>query len=334
MSLNTHSKTMKQVKAPQSGGPEVLSVVDGEIPVPGPREILVKVAGAGINRPDVMQRMGGYPPPPGATDVLGLEISGRVVEAGSEVTRYAVGDAVMALVASGGYAEYAVVDERNALPVPATMSLVQAAAVPETFFTVWTNVFQRGGLEEGETFLVHGGTSGIGTTAIQLAKAFGANVIATAGSDEKCRQCLELGAAHAVNYKTQDFVAAVKEITGGRGVDLTIDMVGGDYLNRNMEVAADQGRIVQIAVMKGPESTINAWLLLAKKLWLTGSTLRARSIEQKQEIAEELEARVMPLWEEGRCLPVIDSTFAIDDVVDAHRRMDADHIGKIVLTFE
>lgn len=334
MTHSTQTKTMKQVTARQPGGPDVLSVVDGEIPVPGPREVLVKVAGAGINRPDVMQRMGGYPPPPGATDVLGLEISGRVVEAGSEASRYAVGDAVMALVASGGYAEYAVVDERNALPVPATMSLVQAAAVPETFFTVWTNVFQRGGLEEGETFLVHGGTSGIGTTAIQLAKAFGANVIATAGSDEKCQQCLELGASHAVNYKTQDFVAAVKEITGGRGVDLTIDMVGGDYLNRNMEVAADQGRIVQIAVMKGPESTINAWLLLAKKLWLTGSTLRARSIEQKQEIAEELEARVMPLWEEGRCLPVIDSTFAIDDVVEAHRRMDADHTGKIVLTFE
>ncbi|MGM0534846.1 MAG: NAD(P)H-quinone oxidoreductase [Pseudomonadota bacterium] len=334
MTRSTQTKTMKQVTARQPGGPDVLSVVEGEIPVPGPREILVKVAGAGINRPDVMQRMGGYPPPPGATDVLGLEISGRVVEAGSEVSRYAVGDAVMALVASGGYAEYAVVDERNALPVPATMSLVQAAAVPETFLTVWTNVFQRGGLKEGETFLVHGGTSGIGTTAIQLAKAFGANVIATAGSEEKCQQCLELGASHAVNYKTQDFVATVKEITGGRGVDLTIDMVGGDYLNRNMEVAADQGRIVQIAVMKGSESTINAWLLLAKKLWLTGSTLRARSIEQKQEIAEELEARVMPLWEEGRCLPVIDSTFAIDDVVGAHRRMDADHIGKIVLTFE
>ncbi|MCD1652103.1 NAD(P)H-quinone oxidoreductase [Halomonas meridiana] len=325
---------MKQVKALQPGGPDVLSVVEGEIPVPGPREILVKVAGAGVNRPDVMQRMGGYPPPPGATDVLGLEISGRVVEVGSEVSRYSVGDAVMALVASGGYAEYAVVDERNALLVPATMTLEQAAAVPETFFTVWTNVFQRGGLKEGETFLVHGGTSGIGTTAIQLAKAFGANVIATAGSEEKCQQCLELGAAHTVNYKTQDFVEAVKEITGGRGVDLTIDMVGGDYLNRNMEVAANEGRIVQIAVMNGPESTINAWLLLSKKLWLTGSTLRARSIEQKQEIAEELEARVMPLWEEGRCLPVIDSIFAIDDVVDAHRRMDADHIGKIVLTFE
>lgn len=334
MTRSTHTKTMKQVKALQPGGPDVLSVVEGEIPVPGPREILVKVAGAGVNRPDVMQRMGGYPPPPGATDVLGLEISGRVVEVGSEVSRYSVGDAVMALVASGGYAEYAVVDERNALLVPATMTLEQAAAVPETFFTVWTNVFQRGGLKEGETFLVHGGTSGIGTTAIQLAKAFGANVIATAGSEEKCQQCLELGAAHTVNYKTQDFVEAVKEITGGRGVDLTIDMVGGDYLNRNMEVAANEGRIVQIAVMNGPESTINAWLLLSKKLWLTGSTLRARSIEQKQEIAEELEARVMPLWEEGRCLPVIDSIFAIDDVVDAHRRMDADHIGKIVLTFE
>ncbi|WP_087719407.1 NAD(P)H-quinone oxidoreductase [Salinicola salarius] len=334
MTRSTRTKTMKQVTARQPGGPEMLSVVDGEIPLPGPREILVKVAGAGINRPDVMQRMGGYPPPPGATDVLGLEISGHVIEAGSEVSRYSVGDAVMALVASGGYAEYAVVDERNALPVPATMTLVQAAAVPETFFTVWTNVFQRGGLKEGETFLVHGGTSGIGTTAIQLAKAFGANVIATVGSEEKCQQCLELGATHAINYKTQDFVEVVKEVTGGHGVDLTLDMVGGDYLSRNMEAAAEQGRIVQIAVMKGPESTINAWLLLAKKLWLTGSTLRARSIEQKQEIAEELKARVMPLWEEGRCLPVIDSTFAIEDVADAHRRMDAEHIGKIVLTFD
>lgn len=334
MTRSTRTKTMKQVTARQPGGPEMLSVVDGEIPLPGPREILVKVAGAGINRPDVMQRMGGYPPPPGATDVLGLEVSGHVIEAGSEVSRYSVGDAVMALVASGGYAEYAVVDERNALPVPETMTLVQAAAVPETFFTVWTNVFQRGGLKEGETFLVHGGTSGIGTTAIQLAKAFGANVIATVGSEEKCQQCLELGATHAINYKTQDFVEVVKEVTGGHGVDLTLDMVGGDYLSRNMEAAAKQGRIVQIAVMKGPESTINAWLLLAKKLCLTGSTLRARTIEQKQEIAEELKARVMPLWEEGRCLPVIDSTFAIEDVADAHRRMDAEHIGKIVLTFD
>lgn len=334
MTRSTCTKTMKQVTARQPGGPEMLSVVDGEIPLPGPREILVKVAGAGINRPDVMQRMGGYPPPPGATDVLGLEVSGHVIEAGSEVSRYSVGDAVMALVASGGYAEYAVVDERNALPVPATMTLVQAAAVPETFFTVWTNVFQRGGLKEGETFLVHGGASGIGTTAIQLAKAFGANVIATVGSEEKCQQCLELGATHAINYKTHDFVEVVKEVTGGRGVDLTLDMVGGDYLNRNMEAAAEQGRIVQIAVMKGSESTINAWLLLAKKLWLTGSTLRARTIEQKQQIAEELKARVMPLWEERRCLPVIDSTFAIEDVADAHRRMDAEHIGKVVLTFE
>lgn len=334
MSHSTNKKMMKQVTAPQSGGPEVLRVMDAELPAPGPREILVKVAAAGINRPDVMQRMGGYPPPPGASDVLGLEISGHVVEVGSEITRYTVGDAVMALVASGGYAEYAVVDERNALPVPSTMSMVQAAAVPETFFTVWTNVFQRGGLKEGETFLVHGGTSGIGTTAIQLAKAFGATVIATAGSEEKCQQCLALGASHAINYKTSDFVEVVKKVTDGRGVDLTIDMVGGDYLNRNMEAAADQGRIVQIAVMNGAESTINAWLLLAKKLWLTGSTLRARSIEQKQEIADELESRVMPLWKEGRCLPVIDSTFAFDDVVDAHSRMDADHIGKVVLTFE
>jgi len=334
MPPNTNMKIMKQVEARQSGGPGVLRVIDGEIPVPGPREILVKIVAAGINRPDVMQRMGGYPPPPGATDVLGLEISGHVVEAGSEITRYAVGDAVMALVASGGYAEFAVVDESNALPVPSTMSMVQAAAVPETFFTVWTNVFQRGGLSAGETFLVHGGTSGIGTTAIQLAKAFGATVIATAGSEEKCQQCLALGASHAINYKVSDFVEVVKDVTDGRGVDLIIDMVGGDYLNRNMEAAADQGRIVQIAVMKGTESTINAWLLLAKKLWLTGSTLRARSIEQKQKIAEELELYVMPLWKEGRCLPVIDSTFDFNSVVEAHRRMDADHIGKVVLTFE
>lgn len=334
MSSSTHKRTMKQVKALEPGGPEMLELVDGEVPTPQAHEVLVKVVGAGVNRPDVMQRMGGYPPPPGASDVLGLEISGRVVEVGSEVTRYSVGDAVMALVASGGYAEYALADERNTLPVPPTMTLVQAAAVPETFFTVWTNVFQRGGLKKGETLLVHGGTSGIGTTAIQLAKAFGANVIATAGSKEKCQQCLKLGASHAINYKTQDFVEAVKEFTGGRGVDLSLDMVGGDYLNRNMEAAAEQGRIVQIAVMNGAESVINAWLLLAKKLWLTGSTLRARSVAEKQEIAKELESLVMPLWEEGRCLPVIDSSFAIDDVVKAHRRMDADHIGKVVLTFD
>lgn len=334
MSQGSVKKKMKQVTAVQPGGPEVLRIVEGDIPVPGPREILVKVAGAGINRPDVMQRMGGYPPPPGATDVFGLEISGKVIQVGSEVSRYSAGDAVMALVASGGYAEYAVVDERNALPVPSTMSLVQAAAVPETFFTVWTNVFQRGCLKEGETFLVHGGTSGIGTTAIQLAKAFGATVIATAGSEEKCQQCLALGASNAINYKTQDYVEEVKKITNDRGADLIIDMVGGDYLNRNMEAAAEHGRIVQIAVMKGPEASINAWLLLAKKLWLTGSTLRARSIEEKQKIAEELESHVMPLWNEGHCLPVIDSTFAFGDVGEAHRRMDADHIGKIVLTFE
>ncbi|MCJ8286346.1 NAD(P)H-quinone oxidoreductase [Halomonas sp.] len=322
---------MKQVIAREAGGPEVLDVIEGKVPQPGHKEILIKVSAAGVNRPDVMQRLGGYPPPPGATEVLGLEVSGHVVKKGSAVSQYDLGDAVMALVASGGYAEYAVVDERNALPVPAKMSLVQAAAVPETFFTVWTNVFQRGGLKKGETLLIHGGTSGIGTTAIQLAKAFGANVIATAGSEEKCQQCIELGAQHSINYKAQDFVEHVKEVTGGAGADLILDMVGGDYLEKNLAAAAENGRIVQIAVMKGSQATINVWTILAKKLWVTGSTLRSRTVEQKEEIANDLIGKVMPLWESGVCFPVIDSVYPLTEVVEAHRRMDADHVGKVVL---
>lgn len=324
--------TMRAVIAEGSGGPEVLKVVERPVPQPQEGEILVRVRFAGINRPDVIQRQGGYPPPPGAPDILGLEIAGEVAAAGPNASRYPVGTRVMALVAGGAYADYAVVHENNALPVPEGLSLEEAGAVPETYFTVWTNVFERGGLKSGETLLVHGGTSGIGTTAIQLAKAFGAKVIATAGSAEKCEACLRLGADVAVNYRAEDFVAAVKEATNGRGADVILDMVGGDYILRNHEAAAQDGRIVQIAFLKGSKVEVDFRRLMLKRLIHTGSTLRSRSVAEKAAIAQALEARVLPLLAEGRCKPVMDSTFALDDVAKAHARMDGgEHIGKIVL---
>lgn len=324
--------TMRAVIAEGSGGPDVLTLVERPVPQPQEGEILVRVRYAGVNRPDVLQRQGGYPPPPGASDILGLEIAGEVVGSDPNANRFKVGDKVMALVAGGGYADYAVVHESNALPVPEALSLEEAGAFPETYFTVWTNVFERGGLKEGETLLVHGGTSGIGTTAIQLAKAFGAMVIATAGSSEKCQACLRLGADVAVNYKTQDFVAAVKEATGGKGADAILDMVGGDYIPRNHEAAAQDGRIVQIAFLKGSKVEVDFRRLMLKRLTHTGSTLRSRSISEKAAIAEALEAKVLPLLAQGRCQPVIDSTFALEDVAQAHARMDGgEHVGKIVL---
>ncbi|WP_371679252.1 NAD(P)H-quinone oxidoreductase [Microvirga sp. KLBC 81] len=323
---------MRAVIADGSGGPEVLKVVERPVPQPKEGEILVRVRVAGVNRPDVIQRQGGYPPPPGAPDILGLEIAGEVVGSDPNANRFKAGDKVMALVAGGGYADYAVVHESNTLPVPEALSLEEAGAVPETYFTVWTNVFERGALKPGETLLVHGGSSGIGTTAIQLAKAFGAKVIATAGSAEKCEACLRLGADVAVNYREQDFVAAVKEATGGGGADVILDMVGGDYIPRNHEAAAQDGRIVQIAFLKGSKVELDFRRLMLKRLTHTGSTLRSRSVAEKAAIAEALETKVLPLLAEGRCKPVMDSTFALEDVAQAHARMDGgEHIGKIVL---
>ncbi|QFU15446.1 zinc-binding dehydrogenase [Microvirga thermotolerans] len=327
------SDTMRAVIAQGTGGPEVLAVVERPVPTPGEGEILVRVRAAGVNRPDVLQRQGGYPPPPGAPDILGLEIAGEVAAAGPNAARFPVGTPVMALVAGGGYAEYAVVHESNALPVPAGLSLEEAGAVPETYFTVWTNVFERGRLAAGETLLVHGGTSGIGTTAIQLAKAFGARVIATAGTAAKCDACRTLGADVAVNYREADFVAAVKEATGGRGADVILDMVGGDYIPRNYEAAARDGRIVQIAFLNGSRAEADFRLLMVKRLTHTGSTLRPRTVAEKAGIARALEEKVLPLLAEGRARPVMDSRFPLQDAALAHARMESGaHIGKIVLT--
>lgn len=321
---------MIAILAREPGGPEVLEAVERPVPQPGPDEILVKVAAAGVNRPDVAQRGGSYPPPPGVTDILGLEIAGEVAACGQSVSAFAVGDKVTALVPGGGYAEYCAVDHRTALPVPAGLSMTEAAAIPETFFTVWTNVFDRGRLKPGETLLVHGGSSGIGTTAIQLGKAFGATVIVTAGSDAKCDACTALGADLAVNYRTQDFVKAVKDFAGG--ADVILDMVGGDYTLRNYHAAAEEGRIVQIATLAGTRAEIDLWPLMRKRLTHTGSTLRPRSPAFKGKIAEALRQKVWPLFESGAVKPVIDATFPLRDAVEAHRRIEAaDHIGKIVL---
>jgi NADPH2:quinone reductase len=325
------SMTVVGISSP--GGPEVLVPEVRPVPAPGPGEVLVRVAAAGVNRPDVMQRQGMYPPPPGASDIPGLEISGEVVAAGSGATRWKIGDMVCALVAGGGYAEYCVVHESNALPVPPGIGLPEAAALPETSFTVWTNVFQRGRLKQGETFLVHGGTSGIGTTAIQLAKAFGATVLTTAGSPDKCEAARRLGADVAIDYKAEDFVAAVKTATGGRGADLILDMVGGDYIGRNYEAAAMDGRIVQIAFQGSPTATVDFRRIMLKRLTHTGSTLRSRSVPEKAEIARALEENVWPLVSQGRYRPVMHATFPLREAAAAHALMEtSSHIGKIVLT--
>jgi NADPH2:quinone reductase len=315
------------------GGPEVLTAEPRPVPKPGDREILIEVAAAGVNRPDVMQRMGLYPPPPGAPDIPGLEIAGKVVARGSGVTRWKEGDKVMALVVGGGYAEFCLAHESHALPVPAGLSLTEAAAIPETFFTVWYNAFERGRLAARETLLVHGGSSGIGTTAIQLAAAFGARVIATAGTAEKCEACRKLGADIVINYKTDDFVAVTKQATGDRGADLVLDIVGGDYIDRNYEAAAVEGRIVQIAFQSSSRATVDFRRLMFKRLTHTGSTLRARSVADKGAIARAIEAKVLPLIAAGRVKPVIDSTFPLREAAAAHARMESSqHIGKIVLT--
>src|SRR6266576_3350557 len=314
------------------GAPDVLVPEERPVVQPGAGEVLIKVAASGVNRPDVMQRKGQYPPPAGATDIPGLEIAGEVVALGTAVARWKTGDKVMALVVGGGYAEYCPAYESHCLPVPAKLSMVEAAAVPETFFTVWYNTFERGKLKAGETLLVHGGSSGIGTAAIQLAKAAGARVITTAGTAEKCAACKALGADVAINYKAEDFVAATKAATGGKGADVILDMVGGDYVERNYEAAAVEGRVVQIAFQGSYKATVDFRRLMLKRLTHTGSTLRARSVPDKGALAKAVEMHVLPLIASGKVRPLIDSTFPFIQACAAHARMETSaHIGKTVL---
>ncbi|WP_045223463.1 NAD(P)H-quinone oxidoreductase [Methyloterricola oryzae] len=323
---------MRVVEITAFGGPEVLAMRQRPVPVPEPDEVLIKVAAAGVNRPDLMQRMGMYPPPPGASDIPGLEVAGEVVAVGTLAGSLRVGDKVCALVAGGGYAEYCVAPAIQCLPVPEGLDLVEAASLPETFFTVWTNVFEQGRLLAGETFLVHGGSSGIGVTAIQLARRFGARVIATAGSLAKCRACEALGAT-AINYREADFVEVVGEITQGQGVDVILDMVGGDYLQRNLACLAEEGRLLQIGLQAGAKAQINLLPVLLKRLTLTGSTLRRRSVAEKGRIAAALREKVWPLLAQGKLRPVIDRSFELDAAAEAHRYLESGaHIGKIVLT--
>jgi len=325
----TLPQTMRAVEITKPGGPEVLALCQRPVPVPGAGQILIEVAFAGVNRPDALQRAGAYAPPPGASPLPGLEASGRVAAIGPGVGGWAVGDQVCALLPGGGYADYALTQADHALPVPKGMGLDRAACLPETFFTVWTNVFQRGALRAGERFLVHGGTSGIGTTAIQLANLFGARVFATAGSDKKCAVCRDLGTERAINYRTEDF-AAVMQAEGG--ADLILDMVGGDYLPRNIRALADDGRLVQIAFLQGPKVELNFAPVMTRRLTITGSTLRPQSDLAKARIAHDLRTHVWPMLDAGRVAPVMDSTFPLGDAAAAHRRVeDPGHIGKIVL---
>jgi putative PIG3 family NAD(P)H quinone oxidoreductase len=321
------------VEISSPGEPEVLRPVERPDPVPAPGEVLIRVAAAGINRPDVMQRQGHYPPPPGASDIPGLEVAGVIESIGSQVSEWRVGDAVCALVAGGGYATKCVAPAPQCLPVPSTLDLVSVAAIPETFFTVWTNVFDRGRLQPGESALFHGGASGIGTTAIQLATARGSRVFATAGSDEKCRACEALGAERAVNYRTGDFVEAVRGLTGGRGVDLVLDIVGGSYVDRNLAALAMDGRLVVIGFMEGkPTATVDLRRILGRRLTITGSALRPRSVDEKGAIASSLRREVWPLLERGIVRPMVYRTFPLAEAAAAHRLMESsEHVGKIVL---
>ncbi len=326
--------SMTAIEITEPGGPEVLRPASRPMPLPGAGEVLIEVAAAGVNRPDVMQRQGGYPPPPGASDIPGLEIAGKVVAVGLGVHHTKLGDAVCALVTGGGYATHCVAPEPQCLPVPKGFSMTEAAALPETFFTVWTNLFERGGLKPGESVLIHGGTSGIGTTAIQLAKAFGARqIFATAGSRDKCHAAEKLGATRGIDYKHEDFVKVIKEATGNLGVDVVLDMVGGDYIQRNIHALAVEGRIVYIAFLKGSQAEVNLLPLMLKRGTVTGSTLRARTVEQKAAIAAPLRRQVWPLLDQGKIKPQIYKTFALSEAAEAHRLMESSaHIGKIVLT--
>ena len=316
------------------GGPEVLLPETRAVPVPGPNEILIKVMAAGVNRPDVAQRAGVYPPPPGASDLPGLEVAGEVVALGEGAHKHKLGDRVMSLVAGGGYAQYCIAQDAQAMAVPASLSILEAGATPETLMTVWHNVFERGQLKAGETILIHGGSSGIGTMAVQLAKAFGAKVIVTVGSKDKADACRKLGADHAINYRSEDFVEATKKATGGTGANVILDMVGGDYIDKNYDAAAVDGRIVQIAFLSGTaKATANFTKLMVKRLIHTGSTLRPRSNADKAAMVAAIEAKVMPLLREGRIKPLMDSTFPLEKASDAHQRMEtSQHIGKIVLS--
>lgn len=325
-------ETMTAIEIPEFGGPEAL--VPGQRPVPEPAEgeVLIKVAAAGVNYPDVMQRGGNYPPPPGASDIPGLEIAGEIVALGAGVEGWAVGDAACALVAGGGYAEYCAAPAPQCLPVPDGFSMEMAAAIPETFFTVWTNLVDRGRTQPGETVLVHGGSGGIGTAAIQTARVLGATVFATARTAEKCKVCEELGAARAINYTDEDFVEVVKAETDGRGVDVIIDIVGGDYVERNMNAMATEGRLVQVAVQDGANVPVNLFKMMMKRLTITGSTLRARSVAEKGAIADALRNTMVPAFNAGDARPVMYKTFPLAEAADAHRLMESsDHIGKIVL---
>ena len=324
---------MTAIAISKPGGPEVLVPEQRPVPKPGPNEILIKVEAAGVNRPDVLQRMGLYPVPPGASDLPGLEVAGEVVALGEGVTKRKIGDKVMSLVAGGGYAEYCLTHESHAMSVPKGFSMTEAGAVAETLMTVWHNVFERGGLKPGETLLIHGGSSGIGTMAIQMAKAHGAKVFVTVGGQDKVDACLKLGADAAINYKTDEFVARTKALTDGVGVDVILDMVGGDYIDRNYEAAAIEGRIVQIAFLGGSKATPNFAKLMMKRLHHTGSTLRPRSVADKAAMVSAIEAKAMPWLASGRVKPLMDSTFPLKEASKAHARMESSqHIGKIVLT--
>ena len=323
---------MKAVEITRPGAPEVLQLAERPDPVAAAGEVLIDVDAAGVNRPDILQRLGKYPPPPGASDIPGLEVAGRIAALGEGVSGLAVGDRVCALLAGGGYAERAAVPREQVLPIPTGMTAVQAAGIPETFFTVWTNVFQRGKLKGGESILIHGGTSGIGTTAIQLARAFGARVLTTAGSDEKCAAATELGAAQAFNYRTTDWVAEAKRLTDGRGVDVILDIVGGDYMSRNLDLLAVEGRLLQIAFLKTAKAELDFSVMMRKRAWITGSTLRPRSPAEKGAIARDLYQHVWPLLERGIVAPVIHRVFPLAQAADAHRLMESSsHIGKLIL---
>jgi putative PIG3 family NAD(P)H quinone oxidoreductase len=331
--MRNEPNSMRAIAISEPGLPDVLQVVSEAVPVPAEKEVLVEVAAAGVNRPDVLQRQGLYPLPPDASPLPGLEISGEIVATGSAVTRWQEGDSVMALTHGGGYAEYCRVDESHCLAVPGALTMVEAAAVPETFFTVWYNVFIRGRLTAGETFLVHGGSSGIGTTAIQLARAFGCTVLTTAGSDEKCRFCEGLGADKAINYNSEDWQQVVKEFTAGRGVDVLLDMVAGPYMQKNLDSMALEGRYVIIAFLQGPKADLNMRIVLGRRLTITGSTLRPQSIEEKAAIASAVGEHVLPLLETGQVKPIIDSTLPLEQATAAHALMESSrHMGKIVLT--
>ena len=332
--MTTLPATMNVIEISQPGAPEVLKQATRPVPLPGMAEVLIEVKAAGINRPDLLQREGNYAPPPGITDIPGLEVAGRVAAVGLGVRHTKVGDEVCALLAGGGYASYCVAPEPQILPVPKGLTMVEAASIPESFFTVWTNVFDRAHFQPGETILIHGGASGIGTTAIQLTHALGARqIFVTAGTDEKCRACEALGATRSINYKTTDFVKSIKEMTGGRGVDVVLDMVGGDYIQKNLSALAVGGRLVNIAFLKGATAEVNFAAVMLKRLIVTGSTLRSRPIEEKGAIAAELRNKVWPLLASGKVKPVIYRTFALSDAAGAHRLMEtSEHTGKIVLT--